>query len=155
MLGDAVSAFGVVLAGVIVTAFHVHMADPIASLLIAALILYSSFGVFRESVTVLLEGTPAGIDMPSVITALRGVPGVIDIHDLHVWVIGPGVLACSCHIVVAEQSVSDGQRILRAVSHELHECFHINHTTIQVEAEHCASTDMHCTPLSAAGVHHH
>ena len=155
MLGDAVSAFGVVLAGVIVTAFHVHMADPIASLLIAALILYSSFGVFRESVTVLLEGTPAGIDMPSVITALRGVPGVIDIHDLHVWVIGPGVLACSCHIVVAEQSVSDGQRILRAVSHELHECFHINHTTIQVEAENCASTDMHCTPLSAAGAHRH
>ena len=48
-----------------------------------------------------------------------------------------------------------GQRILRAVSHELHECFHINHTTIQVEAENCASTDMHCTPLSAAGAHHH
>ena len=124
-------------------------------LLIAALILYSSYDVFRESVTVLLEGTPAGLDMPSVIAALRGVPGVIDIHDLHVWVIGPGVLACSCHIVVGEQSVRDGQGILRAVSHELHDCFHINHTTIQVEAEHCASTDMHCTPLPRAAGHSH
>ena len=103
MVGDAVSAVGVVLAGVLVSAFQVPIADPIASLLIAALILYSSYDVFRESVTVLLEGTPAGLDMPSVIAALRGVPGVIDIHDLHVWVIGPGVLACSCHIVVAEQ----------------------------------------------------
>lgn len=155
MLGDAVSAAGVVVAGVVVTVLHVHMADPVASLLIAALILYSSYGVFRESVTVLLEGTPAGLDMPSVVAAVRGVPGVLDIHDLHVWVIGPGVLACSCHIVVAEQSIREGQRVLQAVSHELEHCFHINHTTIQVEADNCVGADIHCTPLSAAGGHRH
>jgi cobalt-zinc-cadmium efflux system protein len=144
MIGDAVSAFGVVIAGIIIATTQWLLADPIVSLVIAALILYSSYGVLSESATVLLEGTPAGTDMPAVIDAMKNVAGVLDVHDLHVWMVGPGVVACSCHIVVAEQSVREGQQVLRAVVRDIEERFHITHTTVQVEVEGCDATDMYC-----------
>jgi cobalt-zinc-cadmium efflux system protein len=144
MLGDAVSAFGVVLAGVLVQRTHAPLADPLVSLLIAALILYSSFGVLRESATVLLEGTPSGMDMPAVIMAIKGVGGVLDVHDLHVSMVGPGVVACSCHILVAEQSIREGQQVLRAVVDAIEHRFQITHTTVQVEVEGCDANDMYC-----------
>lgn len=145
MLGDAVSALGVVIAGVLVVTLHAPLADPVVSLLIAGLILYSSYGVLRESATVLLEGTPAGMNMPGVIAVIKGVGGVLDVHDLHVWMVGPGVVACSCHILVAEQSIREGQQVLRAVVHEIEHRFHITHTTVQVEVEGCEADDMYCT----------
>jgi cobalt-zinc-cadmium efflux system protein len=144
MIGDAVSAFGVVIAGIIIATTQWLLADPIVSLVIAALILYSSYGVLSESATVLLEGTPAGTDMPAVIDAMKNVAGVLDVHDLHVWMVGPGVVACSCHIVVAEQSVREGQQVLRAVVRDIEQRFHITHTTVQVEVEGCDATDMYC-----------
>jgi cobalt-zinc-cadmium efflux system protein len=144
MMGDALSAFGVVIAGILVTTLGLSLADPIVSLLIAGLILYSSYGVLRESATVLLEGTPAGMDMPAVIAAIKGVGGVLDVHDLHVWMVGPGVVACSCHILVAEQSVREGQQVLRAVVHDIEHRFNITHTTVQVEVEGCDANDMYC-----------
>jgi cobalt-zinc-cadmium efflux system protein len=143
-LGDAASALGVVVAGVLVSVTGQQVADPIMSLLIAGLILFSSYGVLTESTTVLLEGTPAGTDMPAVIDAIKGVTGVLEVHDLHVWMVGPGVVACSCHIVVAEQSVREGQQVLRAVVDELTRRFHITHTTVQVEVEGCEDNDMYC-----------
>ncbi len=144
MVGDAVSAFGVVVAGVVVATTQAPIADPIVALLIAGLILYSSYGVLSESATVLLEGTPAGTDMPALIAAMKNVQGVLDVHDLHVWMVGPGVVACSCHIVVAEQSIREGQQVLRAVVHDIEHRFHITHTTVQVEVEGCDATDMYC-----------
>src|ERR1700716_2802979 len=98
MLGDAVSAFGVVIAGALVATMHGPLADPVVSLLIAGLILYSSYQILCESATVLLEGTPAGMNMPAVIAAIKSVAGVLDVHDLHVWMVGPGVVACRSHI---------------------------------------------------------
>ena len=150
MIGDAVSALGVVVAGIIVAITNEPHADPIVSLLIAGLILWSGYGVFRESTTVLLEGTPAGTDMQGIIDAIRSVTGVLDVHDLHVWMLGPGVIACSCHILVAEQSVREGQQVLRAVVRGLKSRFHITHTTIQVEVEGCESNDMYCIADRAA-----
>src|SRR5882724_12984730 len=144
MMGDALSAFGVVIAGILVATQQLALADPLVSLLIAALILYSSYGVLCESATVLLEGTPAGTDMPAVIAAIKSVGGVLDVHDLHVWMLGPGVVACSCHILVAEQSVREGQQVLRAVVQDIERRFHITHTTVQVEVEGCDATDMYC-----------
>jgi cobalt-zinc-cadmium efflux system protein len=144
MLGDAISAFGVVIAGVLVWSLRSPLADPAVSLLIAGLILYSSYGVLRESGTVLLEGTPIGIEMPALVAAIKNVGGVLDVHDLHVWMVGPGVVACSCHILVAEQSVREGQQVLRAVVRAIEERFHITHTTVQVEVEGCEANDMYC-----------
>lgn len=145
MIGDAVSAFGVVLAGVLVVWTGTLWADPIVSILIAGLILASSYGVLRASTTVLLEGTPVGLNMPDVIATIKGVTGVLDVHDLHVWMVGPGVVACSCHIVVAEQSVREGQQVLRALVHEVKHRFHITHTTVQVEVEGCEPNEMYCS----------
>ena len=150
MLGDAASALGVVVAGAIVLATGRPAADPIVSLLIAALILYSSYDILRESTTVLLEGTPEGIEMPDVIDAIKNVAGVLEVHDLHVWMVGPGVIACSCHIVVAEQSVREGQQVLRAVVHDIAHRFGISHTTVQVEVEGCEANDMYCMGARAA-----
>ena len=99
----------------------------------------------------LLEGTPAGLDMTAVIGAIKSVGGVLDVHDLHVWMVGPGVVACSCHIVVNEQSVREGQQVLRAVVHDIEHRFHITHTTVQVEVEGCDATDMYCMGQHAGG----
>ena len=144
MVGDAVSALGVIIAGAIVMVTGASVADPVVSFLIAGLILWTSWGVLRECVTVLLEGTPAGTDMPAVIDAIRSVSGVLDVHDLHVWTVGPGVVACSCHIVVAEQSIRDGQQVLRAVVNDVEHRFGITHATVQVEVEGCEPNDMYC-----------
>jgi len=151
MIGDAVSAAGVVVAGVLVATTHAPLADPIVSLVIAGLIVHSSYGVLRESATVLLEGTPAGMDMPAVIAAIKNVGGVLDVHDLHVWMVGPGVVACSCHILVAEQSIREGQQVLRAVVHDIEHRFHITHTTVQVEVEGCDANDMYCMGQRSSG----
>jgi cobalt-zinc-cadmium efflux system protein len=150
MIGDAVSALGVVVAGVIIAVTRQPLADPIVSLLIAALILWSSYGILNESVTVLLEGTPVGTDMPALINTIKSVAGVLDVHDLHVWMLGPGVVACSCHILVAEQSILEGQQVLRAVVSDL-EALNITHTTIQVEVEGCESNDMYCMAQRSQG----
>ena len=144
MMGDAVSAVGVVAAGVLVRYFNMPLADPLISLLIAGLIVWSSWGILKEALDILLEGAPAGLEMPEVAGAIASVPGVLRAHDLHVWTIGSGVIACSCHIMVAEQSVRSGQQVLRAVAAELERRFHINHTTLQVEVEGCEPNDMYC-----------
>jgi cobalt-zinc-cadmium efflux system protein len=158
MIGDALSAFGVVIAGVIVLLTGANLADPIVSFLIAALILWSSWGILKESVNVLLEGTPFGMDMSNVEDTIKAVDGVLGVHDLHVWTVGPGAVACSVHILVAEQTVREGQQILKCVVSELREHFHINHTTVQVEVEGHGADEMYCLikpSASAAHAGHH
>lgn len=154
MIGDAISAFGVVIAGVIVLLTGAHIADAIVSFLIAALILWSSWGILKESVSVLLEGSPFGMDMNKVGDTIKAVPGVLGVHDLHVWTVGPGAVACSVHILVAEQTVREGQQILRKVVGELKEHFQINHTTVQVEVEGHESDEMYCVIQPSTGGSH-
>jgi len=148
IMGDAVSAAGVVVAGFVVAFTRNVVADPIASLLIAAFILRSSWGILRESATIMLEGTPPGTDMPGVIATIKEVSGVLDVHDLHVWMVGPGVVACSCHVVVAEQTVREGQQVVRDVATGIERRFHITHTTVQVEVEGCDPNDLYCAKHS-------
>lgn len=159
MIGDAASACAVIAAGVVVAVSHNPLADPVVSFVIAGLILWSSWGILKESINVLLEASPAGIDMEAVQQVISEVPGVLDVHDLHVWTVGPGVVACSCHILVAEQAISSGQQVLRAVVAELDRRFHINHTTVQVEVEGCEANDMYCkiarSEHAHIGHHHH
>ncbi|HVB37192.1 MAG TPA: cation diffusion facilitator family transporter, partial [Vicinamibacterales bacterium] len=92
MIGDALASLGVVTAGIVVAVTGSSLADPVVSLLIAGLILWSSWGILRESVTVLLEGAPQGLDMAHVEQTIRGVGGVLDVHDLHVWTISSGLV---------------------------------------------------------------
>ena len=137
MLGDAAASFGVVIAGIVIAFTGAYIADPIVSMVFAGLVLWSSWSILSESIHVLLEATPVGLDLAKVEQAIRGVAGVLDAHDLHVWTVSSGLIAGSCHIVVADQTVSHGQRILQNVAHMLEHDFKINHCTIQVEAEDC------------------
>jgi cobalt-zinc-cadmium efflux system protein len=144
MLGDALSAVGVVIAGIIVAATGQTIADPLVSLLIGALILWSSWGILTEAVAVLMEAVPQGLDVPKVVQSIRQVPGVLDVHDLHVWTVSSGMAACSLHIRVGEQSALEGQRIQQAVAEMLEHDFRIAHSTIQVEVETCGVSGLHC-----------
>jgi cobalt-zinc-cadmium efflux system protein len=149
MLGDAISAAGVVVAGLVVAFTGASIADPIVSLLIGILILWSSWGILKESVNVLLEAIPEGMDMADVERTIGGVHGVLAVHDLHVWTVGSGMVCCSCHVMVNEQSVRSGENVLRAVTEELEHNFGIAHTTIQVEVEGCEPNDMYCIKRAA------
>lgn len=151
MLGDAISAAGVVIAGVIVAFTGASIADPVVSVLIGILILWSSWGILKESVNVLLEGVPEGMEMDTVERTIGAVAGVLAVHDLHVWAVGSGMVCCSCHISVEEQSVRSGENVLRAVAEELEHKFGISHSTIQVEVEGCEPNDMYCIMKIAGG----
>lgn len=153
MVGDAIAALGVVAAGVVVAFTGALVADPVVSILIGFLILASSWGILKESVDVLLEAIPAGMNITEVEQAIAGVHGVLAVHDLHVWTIGSGMVCCSCHVMVNEQSVRSGENVLRGVTEKLRSNFGIDHTTIQVEVEGCDPNDMFC--LQKIAVHDH
>lgn len=153
MLGDAVSAFGVVLAGVFVAATGNPIADPVVSVLIGGFIIWSSWGIITESVNILLEAVPKGLDMDALEAAIRGETGVVAIHDLHVWTVASGIIACSCHVVVTERSIRDGQQVIRAIGGTLSHKFDISHATIQIEVEGCEPDDMYCTIKSGGESH--
>lgn len=144
MLGDAASALGVVAAGVVTAITGTVLADAIVSLLIGALVLWSSWGILREATDVLLEAAPKGVDVAAVARALGELPGVCNVHDLHVWTVASGVAACSCHLVVPGQTVRSGQQVLREAA-ELLRRFDLTHTTIQIEVEGCDPNDLYCT----------
>ena len=144
MLGDAISAAGVVVAGFIVAFTHSSLADPLVSVLIGLLILWSSWDVLKESVNVLLEASPKGLDIRAVEKTINDIEGVLAVHDLHVWTVGSGMVACSCHITVEEQTVKSGENVLRTVAKHLKHHYEITHTTIQVEVEGCEPNDMYC-----------
>ena len=141
MLGDAVASLGVVIAGIIIAFTSLFIADPIVSIIFALLVLWSSWSIFKESIQMLLEGIPLGMELDAVEASIRNVNGVLNMHDLHVWTISSGLIACSCHILVAEQSVSDGQKILKDVAHMLEHDYKISHSTIQIEVENCGGHD--------------
>jgi cobalt-zinc-cadmium efflux system protein len=157
MLGDAVSALGVVIAGIVIAVTGMTMIDPAVSFLIAGLILLSSWSVLKESVCVLLEGTPAGMDMAAVEQNVSAVEGVVGVHDLHVWTVGPGVIAACLHVMVEEQTVRSGQQVIKAVATQLRQLHRINHTTVQVEVEGHSADDMYCCiePADVHAGHHH
>ena len=119
------------------------------------MILWSSWGILKESVNVLLEGTPARMDMASVVATIRNVPGVLGTHDLHVWTVGPGAIACCVHVVVDEQPVREGQQILKNIVQRLEREHRINHTTVQVEVEGHESNEMYCCIKGSDHVGHH
>ena len=150
MVGDAVSAGGVVVAGVVVRLTGAHQADPVVSVLIALLILWSSWGILRECLNVLLEGVPADLNVDAIESVLRGIRNVGDVHHVHAWTISSGFLACSCHIVPLVASVEGQQQILEEAQRVLERKFDFHHTTIQVEAVPCAAPDHGCGPATLA-----
>jgi cobalt-zinc-cadmium efflux system protein len=132
-VGDTLSTAAVIAGGWAIMATGQYWIDSVLSVGIGVLILWSGFGIVRETLNILLEGTPRGVKLEQVEAAMRTIDGVNDVHDLHVWSIGSETRALSCHISIADIPPSASERILRDVKECLRQEFHIVHTTIQFE----------------------
>jgi cobalt-zinc-cadmium efflux system protein len=136
-IGDTLSTGAVILGGWAIMATGRYWIDPVLSVAIGVLILWSGFGIVRETLNILLEGTPRGVKLERVEAAMRRIDGVNDVHDLHVWNIGSETRALSCHISIEDIPPSVSERILRDLKECLRHDFQITHTTIQFENVDC------------------
>jgi len=132
-LADALGSVGVLVAGVVVLAGGSPVVDPIVGLLIAALVLASSWRLIKEPFDVLMEWAPAGLDVEEVGRAICAEPEVRSVHDLHVWTVTAGLPALAAHVVVARGAARDPVR--QRIEVALRERFGIEHTTLQMEEE--------------------
>lgn len=133
VLGDLLGSVGAIIAALLIIFLGWSWADPLASILVAILVLISGWRVTKDAVHVLMEGTPADIELTDVIEAIEEVPGVLSIHDIHVWSITSGQNALSCRAVVdGALSIRDSQVILRAIEQEA-KSKDIGHVTIQLK----------------------
>ncbi len=133
MLGDTLSTAAVIAGGAAILMTGQNWIDSALSFGIGALIVWSSLGIIRETLNILLEGTPRGMEVQRIAAAIADIEGVNDVHDLHVWSIGSETHALSCHISIADIPPSASERILREAQERLRKMFHIDHTTIQFE----------------------
>jgi cobalt-zinc-cadmium efflux system protein len=159
MLGDTLSTAAVIAGGAAILFTGMVWLDPALSILIAAMILYSSAGIVRETLHILLEGTPRTIQLANVREAMQSVTGVLNVHDLHVWTLGSSSHALASHVTIADMPMSDCGSILEDINQTLRNRFHITHTTIQFETTGCETTHGCSAPpeLEAVGArdHHH
>ncbi len=154
-VGDTLSTAAVIAGGWAILVTGDYWIDSALSFGIGALILWSGFGIVRETLNILLEGTPRGMKLELVETAIRSIEGVNDVHDLHVWSIGSETHALSCHIAIADIPPSVSERILRDVKERLHHHFRIDHTTIQFEHVECEVAHGCVMPVGESEAHHH
>ncbi len=154
-VGDTFSTAAVIAGGWAILVTGNYWIDSALSVGIGALILWSGFGIVRETLNILLEGTPRGMKLEKIESAIRAIEGVNDVHDLHVWSIGSETHALSCHISIADIPPSVSERILRDVKECLHHGFRIDHTTIQFEHMECEVARGCVMPLSEEEHHHH
>jgi len=145
VMGDTLGSLGAIAAGVAMLAWRWYIADPIVSLVVAVLVLYSSWHLLRESVDVLLEGTPSHLNISSILADVGSVSGVVSVHDLHVWSITSGMPSMSCHVVVRRNQ--DAPIVLAELSRLMREKHKIEHTTIQIEMENWDVPRIGSTPL--------
>ena len=136
-LGDTLSTAAVIVGGWAILWTGQTWVDPALSIGIACLILWSSLGIIRETLNILLEGAPQGLTAEHISATLTAVPGVRNVHDVHVWSIGSDTHALSCHIQIDDITLSESEIILHQVKKLLGAEFHINHTTIQFENGNC------------------
>lgn len=132
VMGDALGSVGAILAGVLIWKWGWMLADPLISVVMCLLIIYSSWQLVRESVNILLEGTPSHINISSLVDAIHSVPGVAGVHDLHVWTISSGMEALSAHVTI-EPGASHSET-LEVLQERLRSEFNIGHLTIQIES---------------------
>jgi cobalt-zinc-cadmium efflux system protein len=137
-LGDTLSTAAVIVGGWVILWTGRTWVDPALSIGIGCLILWSSFGIIRETLNILLEGAPQGLSVEHISEALGKIEGVRDVHDVHVWSLGSDTHALSCHIRIDDITLSESQIIMGQVTELLATRYHIDHTTIQMENVNCA-----------------
>jgi cobalt-zinc-cadmium efflux system protein len=122
-------------------------------------VVWTAWDITRESLNILLEGLPRGLQLKDVTSAMKAVDGVLDVHDLHIWSLGSSTHALSCHVLIEDVPPSASDCILRRINEMAEERFHISHTTVQFEHVSCAISENGCAiPVhthDAEGHHHH
>lgn len=137
MLGDALSTIGIIVGAIVIRYTGWNRTDPLLSALIGVLIVWTAWGIINETLNILLEGLPRGLDLQEVTGAMRRVPDVLDIHDVHIWSLGSSTRALSCHALIQDVPLSESESILQNLNHVLGERFSIWHTTVQFEHVSC------------------
>src|SRR3569833_3447948 len=159
MAGDTLSTAAVIAGGAAILFTGHTWIDPVLSLIIAALILWSSIDIVRETLNILLEGTPRGIEINQIRSGMEAVDGVLNVHDLHVWSLGSQSHALACHVTIADIPPSESECILVKLNHMLRDHYNIHHSTIQFEHQGCPELEGCVVPIedmssSAAHSHH-
>ncbi|WCK55306.1 cation diffusion facilitator family transporter [Aneurinibacillus sp. Ricciae_BoGa-3] len=149
VFGDLLGSLGAIVAGLLIWLFGWNIADPIASVIVATLVLISGWRVTRDSINVLMEGVPEGTNIDDMRNALLSIEGIEEVHDLHVWTVTSGFPSLSCHVVVKD--LYDFGQILRQSNCMFKEKFNITHTTIQIEDGKICEEDDICDEKG----HHH
>ena len=159
MLGDALGSIAIIAGALAIRFTGWRQVDPILSILIALLIVWTAWDIIRESLNILLEGLPRGIRLADVANAMKRTAGVLDVHDLHIWSLGSSAHALSCHVLIEDVPPSASDVILRRLNGVLEEKFRIAHTTVQFEHVSCAISETGCAiPVKLEdheGHHHH
>ncbi|MGN7385945.1 cation diffusion facilitator family transporter [Sporosarcina sp. SAFN-015] len=158
VLSDMLGSVGAIAAALLIMFFNWGWADPLASIIVAILVLRSGYYVSKSGLHVLMEGVPHNVDLDKIIYTIRNTEGVHSVHDLHVWSITSGLNALSCHAVVDDQmTIAESEKLLRSIEHALlHQ--NIHHVTIQLETaahQHDESILCQVKPEASEGHHHH
>ena len=156
MMGDALGSIAIIGGGVAIGYTGWQQIDPVLSIIIAALIVWTAWDIIRESLNILLEGLPRGLELGQVTSGMRAVEGVLDVHDLHIWSLGSSTHALSCHVLIEDVPPSCSDAILQRLNHMLAGRFHIHHTTVQFEHVSCAISETGCAiPVHSPEHEHH
>lgn len=144
MMGDALGSIAIMAGALAIRYTGWQQLDPVLSIAIALLIVWTAADITRESLNILLEGLPRGLKLSSVSAEMCLVAGVQDVHDLHIWSIGSSTHALSCHVLIADMPPSESDAILRALTSMLASRFEIFHTTVQFEHMSCIISETGC-----------
>lgn len=131
VVGDALGSVGAIVAGLLIIFTGWLIADPIVSIIISVIIVFSAVSLVRESVNILMEGVPSGIEVSELQHSLSGIPGVIGVHDIHIWTLSSGLHNLSCHLTVSDFSLMGP--VLKTAHQIVDEQFKIHHSTFQIE----------------------
>ena len=135
LMADAAVSLGVVISGILISVFHIYWLDMLMSLIIVLVIFYSTWNLFKDSLSLTLDGVPKGIKLNKVISEIKEVEGVIDVHHLHVWAISTSQNAMTAHIIIHPNTeLEQLNRIKKNIKHEL-EHVNIQHATLEFETE--------------------
>ena len=144
LAGDAFTTLGAFAAGIGIWLTGWLWLDPLASILIAVVIVWTVVGIVREALDILLEATPRDVDVNALVAAMSSVRGVRGVHDLHVWSLTQNLRALSAHLVTDDVTISEGARVQRQINALLHEQYGIAHATLQLECSGCEPDALYC-----------
>lgn len=140
---DMLGSLGVIAGGVLIHFTGWAWVDPVVAVLLGLWVLPRTWGLLKQAAHVLMQGVPDGLDVDAVRDAMLAVPGVAAVHDLHVWALGSREPILTAHVLLREGTTADADGVRAAVAAQLHDRFHIDHATLQVETRHCGHRTLH------------